>query len=92
MLPLPHQWYQSHCGDPCDINGDKKTFKNKEGSSYGGNFQQLYLPLFSSFGAVDGESYDYWSIQMKTLFISQDLWELVENGYDAPEDATALAT
>lgn len=29
---------------------------------------------------------------MKTLFISQDLWELVENGYDAPEDATALAT
>jgi Domain of unknown function (DUF4219) len=27
----------------------------------------------------DGESYDYWSIKMKTLLISQDLWDMVED-------------
>jgi hypothetical protein len=26
----------------------------------------------------DGESYEYWSIKMKTLLISQDLWDMVE--------------
>nr|GFA04544.1 UBN2 domain-containing protein [Tanacetum cinerariifolium] len=27
-----------------------------------------------------GESYEFWSIKMRTLFRSQELWELVENG------------
>ena len=26
----------------------------------------------------DSENYDYWNIKMKTLLISQDLWEIVE--------------
>ncbi|KAJ4764255.1 polyprotein [Rhynchospora pubera] len=29
----------------------------------------------------DGEDYDYWSIMMKTLLISQDLWDIVEEGF-----------
>ena len=29
---------------------------------------------------------------MKTLFISQDLWDLVEEGYEEPESTTTLAT
>ncbi|ONI29883.1 hypothetical protein PRUPE_1G219500 [Prunus persica] len=34
---------------------------------------------------LDGKNYEYWSLQMKTLFISQDLWDLVEDGYEEPE-------
>jgi translation elongation factor P/translation initiation factor 5A len=30
----------------------------------------------------DGESYDYWSIKVKTLLISQDLLEFLEEGYE----------
>ncbi|XP_074341879.1 uncharacterized protein LOC141679275 [Apium graveolens] len=41
------------------------------------NYAQSNIPIFN------GESYDLWSIQMKTLFISHDLWELVEDGYEA---------
>ncbi|KAB2598801.1 hypothetical protein D8674_001721 [Pyrus ussuriensis x Pyrus communis] len=41
-------------------------------SSTIGNIQNL-MPI------VDGENYEYWSLQMKTLFISQDLWDLVED-------------
>lgn len=33
----------------------------------------------------DGESYDYRSIKMKTLLISQDLQEIVEEGYEMKE-------
>ena len=32
-----------------------------------------------------GENYEYWSVQMKTLFISQDLWDIVEDGYEEQE-------
>ncbi|CAH9113615.1 unnamed protein product [Cuscuta epithymum] len=54
------------------------------------------IPLF------DGSGYEIWSIMMKTMFISQDLWDLVEGGYTEKEltfeeslyvrkkDATAL--
>ena len=44
-------------------------------ASNGVNPSQSSLPLFQ--GAV----YDIWSTKMKTLFISQDLWDLVEKGY-----------
>lgn len=29
----------------------------------------------------NGKNYDYWSITMKALFLSQDIWDLVENGF-----------
>ncbi|KAK2985142.1 hypothetical protein RJ640_000909 [Escallonia rubra] len=32
------------------------------------------------------ENFEFWSIKMKTLFKSQDLWELVENGYADPDE------
>lgn len=48
------------------------------------NSLPFQLPLFS------GDNYDYWSIKMKTLLLSQELWELVEVGYPEPADQTAL--
>ncbi|KAK0596432.1 hypothetical protein LWI29_015641 [Acer saccharum] len=39
------------------------------------NPTHLTIPLFQ------GSGYEIWSTKMKTLFISQDLWEYVEEGY-----------
>ncbi|XP_074314353.1 uncharacterized protein LOC141649567 [Silene latifolia] len=36
-------------------------------------------PLIPSF---DGDKYEFWSIKMRTLFKSQELWDLVEDGFD----------
>ena len=44
-------------------------------ASNGVNSSQSSLPLFQGVG------YDIWSTKMKTLFISQDLWDFVEKGY-----------
>ncbi|XAR62117.1 hypothetical protein NMG60_11016742 [Bertholletia excelsa] len=33
------------------------------------------IPIFTS------EKYEFWSIKMKTLFMSQGLWDLVEYGF-----------
>lgn len=33
------------------------------------------IPIFS------GENYEFWGIKMRTFFISQDLWKLVDNAY-----------
>jgi hypothetical protein len=40
-----------------------------------GSILQPQIPIFN------GKNYDYWSIRMKTLFCSQDVWDLVENGF-----------
>ncbi|KAF7816710.1 rust resistance kinase Lr10-like [Senna tora] len=40
---------------------------------------QPLIPFFK------GENYEFWSIKMRTLFMSQELWELVEHGYSASE-------
>ena len=37
---------------------------------------QPIIPVF------DGDKYEFWSIKMKTLFNSQELWEFVEDGND----------
>ncbi|KAL8135850.1 hypothetical protein AgCh_010453 [Apium graveolens] len=39
------------------------------------NISHAMIPQFS------GESYDFWSIKMRTLFKSMELWNLVEKGY-----------
>ncbi|KAL4325828.1 hypothetical protein GQ457_11G029810 [Hibiscus cannabinus] len=44
-------------------------------NSLGVNISQPTIPVFQS------NNYSVWSTKMKTLFISQDLWELVEKGY-----------
>lgn len=42
------------------------------------NYVQNLIPVF------DGENYEFWSLQMETLFISQDFWDLVEDSYEDP--------
>ncbi|KAB2600511.1 hypothetical protein D8674_042975 [Pyrus ussuriensis x Pyrus communis] len=44
------------------------------------------MPIF------DGENYEYWCLQMKILFISQDLWELVQDGYEELEKTSTRKT
>ncbi|XP_073107356.1 uncharacterized protein [Elaeis guineensis] len=38
------------------------------------------IPIF------DGEHYEYWNSQMETIFISQDLRDVVENGFEVQAD------
>ncbi|XP_077230180.1 uncharacterized protein LOC143863401 [Tasmannia lanceolata] len=38
----------------------------------------------------NGKNYNQWSIQMKVLYGSQDLWDIVETGVEEPEDQAAL--
>ncbi|CAL2254985.1 unnamed protein product [Prunus armeniaca] len=40
------------------------------------------LPIFM------GENHDFWSIKMKTYFMSQDLWDIVDSGFNNPENPT----
>ncbi|KAL3646200.1 hypothetical protein CASFOL_011380 [Castilleja foliolosa] len=42
------------------------------------------LPIF------DGENYDFWSIKMKTLFLSLDLWDLIEKGKSTEGNSAAV--
>lgn len=46
----------------------------------------LSNPQISKF---NGKNYNYWAITMKTLFSSQDIWDLVENGLQEPADAVS---
>ena len=48
-----------------------------------GSILQPQLPIFN------GKNYDYWSIKMKTLFYSQDVWDLVESGFPEPANQQA---
>nr|XP_028948073.1 uncharacterized protein LOC114820910 [Malus domestica] len=40
---------------------------------------ELRAPIFNR------SNYDFWMIKLRTIFISQDLWKLVEKGYVGPE-------
>ncbi|TYK28117.1 putative gag-pol polyprotein, identical [Cucumis melo var. makuwa] len=55
--------------------------------SNNGNVMGTAQPLIPIF---KGEGYEFWSIRMKTLLISQDLWDLVEQGYTDPDDEGKL--
>ena len=37
-----------------------------------------------------GDNYKFWNIKMKTLFKSQKLWDLVENGYNDQDEEIKL--
>ncbi|KAH0661062.1 hypothetical protein KY290_029883 [Solanum tuberosum] len=45
---------------------------------------QPLIPVFK------GESYEFWSIRVKTILKSQDLWDLVERGYTDPDEVNRL--
>lgn len=49
-----------------------------------GNSMSVSQPTLLVF---KGESCDFWSIKTRTLFKSQDLWDLVEHGYQDPDKA-----
>ncbi|KAA0033340.1 DUF4219 domain-containing protein [Cucumis melo var. makuwa] len=57
----------------------------KDGSN--GNAMGTTQPLIPIF---KGEGYEFWSISMKTLLRSQNLWDLVEQGYANPDDKDKL--
>ena len=44
------------------------------------NLTNPQIPQFN------GKNYDYWAITMKALFSSQDIWDLMENGFQEPAD------
>lgn len=44
----------------------------------------IYVPIFN------GENYDFWHVKMETYFSSQDLWDIVEEGFIVPTDTSAL--
>ena len=50
------------------------------------SFQPSSIPLFEE------ENYDFWCIKMKTLFINQDVWDLVGNGFDELENVITLTS
>lgn len=50
------------------------------------NFSTNPIPIFA------GESYDYWNIQMKTRIISQDFWEITEEGFVPAQNLKEIAT
>eukprot|EP00253_Pinus_taeda_P022060 PITA_22060 len=43
----------------------------------------LFNPQFPQF---NGKNYDYWAITRKALFVCQDLWEIVQDGFEEPTD------
>ena len=44
------------------------------------NVSQPQIPMFT------GKNYDILSVEMRTLFHSQDIWDLVETGFVEPQD------
>ncbi|XP_060179238.1 uncharacterized protein LOC132609336 [Lycium barbarum] len=39
----------------------------------------------------DGNDFEYWKIRMRTYLKAEDLWTIVENGYEEPEDDGELS-
>lgn len=66
-------------------------------SSSSSNQNILYSP--SGVPIFEGEAFDFWLVQMRTLFLSQGLWDLIQVGFTKPTaanpvtawDATQLA-
>ena len=50
----------------------------------GSSIAQPQIPIFS------GKNYEFWAIQMKTLFCSQGIWDLIEKGFNEPHDESTL--
>ncbi|XP_042010009.1 uncharacterized protein LOC121758689 [Salvia splendens] len=48
------------------------------------------LPSFQVL-MLNKSSFDYWSIKMKALLGAHDVWEIVESGYEEPQDETDLS-
>nr|KYP73166.1 hypothetical protein KK1_005779 [Cajanus cajan] len=49
------------------------------------NFSSVPLPVLT------GENFDLWKLKLKTYFISQKLWDIVQFGYTKPDNTTTLS-
>ena len=38
-----------------------------------------------------GENYDFWCVKMRTSFECVDLWDIIENGFEEPEEVSDLS-
>ena len=63
---------------------NKIGIRAMESSSSALSVAQPLIPVFK------GESYEFWSIRLKTILKSQDLWDLVERGFADPEEGNRL--
>jgi hypothetical protein len=86
--PANRIWYQSwfkevFFGQKFEEKEEDKL-KEKSMASTSMNWSNAQVLIFF------GENYDFWSIKMKTLFVSIDLWEMVESGYEIPESTSTL--
>ena len=53
-------------------------------SNNSASLSQPSIPIFN------GEGYEHWSIMIKTLFRSHDLWELVDKGFSKQDEEPRL--
>jgi len=49
------------------------------------HFSSVPLPVFT------GENFDLWKLKLKTYFISQKLWDIVQSGYTKPDNIETLS-
>nr|KYP56113.1 hypothetical protein KK1_002345 [Cajanus cajan] len=49
------------------------------------NFLSVPLAFFT------GENFDLWKLKLKTYFISQKLWDIVQSGYTKPDNTITLS-
>ena len=61
-----------------NTHGKLKWFRYELPNTYGFHFY--------------GENYDFWCVKMRTSFECVDLWDIVENGFEEPEQVTDLST
>ena len=54
-------------------------------SGSGMNFQTPMVSIFYS------ENYNFWCVKMKISFKCVDLWDIVKNGFEEPEQVTDLS-
>ncbi|CAI8608913.1 unnamed protein product [Vicia faba] len=45
------------------------------------NSNSIFSHTTNQISVFNGEHYDYWNSQLEIIFITQDLWEVVEEGY-----------
>ena len=65
--------YGSRNGSSADSSSSLQQQKKMAAISNAVSMTQQIVPIFK------GENYHFWSTKMKTLFLSNDLWDLVEN-------------
>ncbi len=79
-------WYQSQAPVPNPFLIQTLATTTTSTSESTLDYAQSLIPIFSHKG------YELCSMQMKIVFISQDLWDLVEEWYNEPASMEELTT